>query len=40
MLIEDAERLEKIDQLYGLRLDQLVSLPVVCLYFIDGRSKY
>lgn len=29
MLIEDAARLAKIDQLYSLRLDHYVSLPVV-----------
>lgn len=29
MLLEDTRRLEKIDELYGLRLDKLVALPVV-----------
>lgn len=29
MLAEDTKRLEKIDKLYSLRLDQCVSLPMV-----------
>ena len=29
MLAEDATRLQKIDELYALRLDQYVSLPQV-----------
>ncbi|KAK5094393.1 hypothetical protein LTS08_008612 [Lithohypha guttulata] len=39
MLIEDAERLEKIDQLYGLRLDQLVSLPVLAVVGDQSSGK-
>lgn len=31
MLVEDVRRLEKIDKLYELRLDQYISLPVVNL---------
>jgi hypothetical protein len=31
MLAEDATRLQKIDELYALRLDQYVSLPQVLL---------
>ena len=31
MLLEDTDRLEKIDKLYTLRLDQYVSLPMVRL---------
>ena len=32
MLAEDATRLQKIDELYALRLDQYVSLPQVCCH--------
>ena len=32
MLAEDRTRLQKIDELYALRLDQYVSLPQVSVY--------
>jgi GTPase SAR1 family protein len=39
MLTEDRTRLQKIDELYALRLDQYVSLPQVSLYgFYISRS--
>jgi hypothetical protein len=33
MLAEDRDRLEKIDQLYALRLDRFISLPMVFARF-------
>ncbi|KIW34052.1 uncharacterized protein PV07_00854 [Cladophialophora immunda] len=39
MLIEDAKRLEKIDRLYELRLDQYISLPVLAVVGDQSSGK-
>jgi hypothetical protein len=43
MLAEDRARLQKIDELYALRLDQYISLPQVILrwrYFLSFLTKH